>query len=213
MAVSYKEFVVRMTARNPSLTGLSTFLEKVESAGSQISSESIISYTEFNALGDASPSKKTNIDDLIVIIQNLSRQPPNATSVTTKGLVIAVENMHPTDAEALGSSLDVDPLFFCNHIFTSHGYLEKDCMPPLVGFPVSRLASQNFFNIHYQRVLDLGQESTLGPLKLPYKFTIPGNCPRTVRRLPALSGRLIGIARACCSVFKTDFENGTWICN
>lgn len=124
-----------------------------------------------------------------------------------KSIIAVVENLHPEDVELLGSSVDIDPFFFCGHIASSY---QDTPPPPLLALPPSRITSQTYFNIHYQRVLDLGDESTLR--HVPYDLSLPDNVPRTVRRLPALGGRSIGLLRACTSVMKKHLPNGLWIC-
>jgi hypothetical protein len=80
----------------------------------------------------------------------------------------------------------------------------------LLALPPSWITSRAYFNIHYQRVLDLGCESTLS--HVPYDLVTSSNIPRSVRRLPALSGRSIGLLQTCTSVLKKELLGGLWIC-
>ncbi|KAJ5170292.1 uncharacterized protein N7500_003075 [Penicillium coprophilum] len=107
----------------------------------------------------------------------------------SKNILAVVENIHPTDIETLGSYFDIDPFFFCGHIASSYEDIEKTHSPPLLALPPSRLISRAFVNIHYQKVLDLGDESVLGPTS--YHLALSANVPRRVRRLPVLSGILL----------------------
>ena len=112
--------------------------------------------------------------------------------------------------ESLGSCLEIDPFFFCSHIASSYGDIEKDELPPLMALPPSRLVSGTFINIHHQKVLDLGDE--MASSDVPYNLALMANVTRSVRPLPALSGRLIGLLRACTSVMKKDLPGDVWIC-
>ena len=183
-----------MASRNPSLTALSEFLFHQP----RILFESTVSCIEIDGDGIASPHQKISVDELILRVR------------TAKSLIAIVENIHPNNIEALGSSLDIDPFFFCGHIASSYQDVEKTPPPPLMSMLPSRIASRDFLNIHFQKVLDLGEECALH--HVPYKFIAPGNIAREVRRLPALSGRAIGLLRGCISILKKQLTDDNWIC-
>jgi hypothetical protein len=130
-------------------------------------------------------------------------------SSLTKSIIAIVENLHPDDVETLGSSLDIDP-FFCSHVASSYQDIENMPPPTVLALSPSRIIIREYFNIHYQNVLDLGDECTIR--HVPYTLSLARNIPRTIRRLPALSGRSIGLLRTCTSVMKKDLPNGLWVC-
>ncbi|CAI7628987.1 unnamed protein product [Penicillium pancosmium] len=183
-----------MTARNPSLATLSGFLDRQHLT----TYRSSVSYIEIGQGVDTKP-QETGCSELVSKV-NLG---------LTKGVVAVVENIQPIDVETFGSAWDIDPFFFCGHVGSSYNAVEDGMPPPLMALPPSRIASQEYFNIHYHNVLDLGDESTIG--NMPYKLALAANIPRIVRRLPAISGRAIGLARNCCSVLKKNFSNGSLI--
>jgi hypothetical protein len=208
MASSYKEFVGRLVARNPSLMSLLAFLN---SDGSQTLSESIVSCIETDGGGNVITHERTHVEQLVSKVLSLPCRSSRDIGGFITSLVVVIDNLHPADVETLGSALDINPLFFGGHIASSYQDIERSPAPPLMALLPSQITSQDFFTIHYHRVLDLGEQSALG--HLPYKLVLPGNIPRVVRRVPPLSGREIGLVRSCCSVLKKKLPNGTWICN
>lgn len=196
MATCYGDYVSNMAFRNPSLKGLSDFLGRQP----RTICNSIVSRIEVGKTGGVGPPQKISTTELMAQVN----------SGVTKNIVAVVENIHAEDIEVLGSCLDIDPFFFCGHITSSYRDIENTPPPPLLALPPSRTTSQAFFNIHYQKVLDLGDESAL--LHAPYDLVLSSNVTRSVRRLPALSGRSIGFLRACSSVIKQNLPNDLWIC-
>lgn len=193
MTPSYTQYVLDMASRNPSLGVLSDFLSRQP----RTASNSIVNYVEAEKSGGLGLLQKSSTESLAAQVD----------SGLDKSIIAVVENLHPEDVELLGSSVDIDPVFFCGHIASSY---QATPPPPLLALPPSRITSRTYFNIHYQRVLDLGDESTFR--HVPYDLSLPENVPRTVRRLPALGGRSIGLLRACTSVIKKHLPNGLWIC-
>lgn len=185
-----------MASRNPSLVALSGFLARRPLS----LSKSTISCTEVKHDGATAHPQKLDIDELNL---KVSTSP-------TSSIIAVIENIHPNDIELLGSLLDIDPLFFCGHIVSSYQDIERTPPAPLISMLPSRIASHEFFNIHFQKVLDLGDECTLD--HMPYKFTAPGNITRAIRLVPALSGRAIGLVRGCISILKKQLTADKWIC-
>lgn len=196
MGTSYSDYVTTMSRRRPSLKRLSDFLRHQPRSACN----SLVSYVEIGTTGDVGPPQETSTSKVV----------PRLISRLKKSIILVVENIHPDDVEALGSCLDIDPYFFCGHIASSYGDIEKDPLPPLLALSPSQLVSNTFFNIHYQKVLDLGDEFTLGHMS--YDLALLANVNRSIRRLPALSNRSIGILRACTSLIKKDLPGGVWMC-
>lgn len=195
MGTSYSDYVTSVARHNPSLIQLSEFLHHQ----SRPAYNSVVSYVEVEKNGDIGPCQKTSTEGLVTMVK----------SGLVKNVKAVVENIHAEDIEALGSCLDLDPFFFGGHI-APYGEIEKSCLPPLLALLPSRLISGKFINIHYQKVLDLGEDCALG--SAPYHWALLSNVTRRVRRLPALSGRSIGLLQACSSVTKKELQGGVWIC-
>lgn len=196
MGSSYSDYVTAMARQNPSLRKLSEFLRHQP----RTACNSLVSYGEIEATGDMSLPKEINTSELVARV----------TSGLKKKTIAVIENVHPDDIDSLGSCLDIDPFFFCGHIASSYGDIEKDEPPPLMALPPSRLVSGAFVNIHHQKVLDLGDEVALR--NVPYDLALMANVTRSVRPLPALSGRPVALLRSCTSVIKKDLPGDFWIC-
>ncbi|KAI1638757.1 hypothetical protein F4809DRAFT_598863 [Biscogniauxia mediterranea] len=198
---SYRDYVGEMRWRNPCLEALLSFLSSIHISPYK----STLSLIEIDTRWERSVCETTNIQDVALKVSSLQQQPRQDAG----GMVIIVEDPGAAEIEILGSLLDIDPIFFCGHITSSYQDIEQSPSAPLLGLLPSKLMSKNHVNIHYQRVLNLGQESDFH--HLPYKMAIPGNNPRTVRRLPPLSGKQVGLARTCCSALMKELKNGAWI--
>ncbi|EED23182.1 conserved hypothetical protein [Talaromyces stipitatus ATCC 10500] len=195
MDTSYSDYVTALARQNPSLKRLSDFLRHQL----RTSCNSLVTYVEIGTTGDVGIAQETSTTKLIDLVN----------SGLNKSIIVTVENIHPDDVESLGSCLDIDPFFFCGHIAPSYADIERNPLPSLLALPPSRLVSGSFINIHYQKLLDLGDEVALS--RVPYDLALMANVTRSVRRLPALSGRSIGILRACTSLIKKDLPGGVWI--
>lgn len=196
MDTRYSNYVTDSARKNPSLKPLSDFLRHQP----RKPCNSLVTYAEIGTTGDVGIAQETSTTELVDLVN----------SGINKSIIVTVENIHPDDVESLGRCLNIDPFFFSGHIASSYADIEKYPLPPLLALPPSRLVSGSFINIHYQKVLDLGDEVDLN--HVPYGLTLLANVTRRVRRLPALSGRSIGILRACTSLIKKDLRGGVWIC-
>lgn len=196
MATSYGDYVSNMAIHNPSLKALSDFLGRQP----RTICNSIVSCVEVEGADGVGQPRQISTSEIMAEINR----------GLAKSVVAVVENIHPEDIDILGSGLDIDPFFFCGHITSSYRDIENTPPPPLLALPPSQITSRAFFNIHYQKVLDLGSELAL--INAPYDFVLSSNVARSVRRLPALSGRSVGFLRACSSVIKHNLPNNLWIC-
>ncbi|KAI1799721.1 hypothetical protein F4811DRAFT_542606 [Daldinia bambusicola] len=132
------------------------------------------------------------------------------TSSSTVGLCLLVEDVGPSVMETLGGLLDVDPYFFCGHIERRFVDIEKDPPSPLMTSIPSRVGSQNFANLHYQRPIDLGELDSYS--SIPYDLRLRGSATTPRRALPELFGRYIGLIRSCFSIFYKRLDDERWIC-
>ncbi|KAI1749611.1 hypothetical protein F4782DRAFT_549555 [Xylaria castorea] len=200
---SYSDFVTYASARNPSLSTLSSFLGN---RGRNLYISKIISM-EVNTEGRASDYTMMNIQNLAAKIRDFQQQ---ASQGYGGGLFIAIEDPGPNELNDIGAILDIDPFFLAGHLAVSYQAIERSPSSPLHGILPSRIASAEYINIHFQKVLDLGHEEDSGPS--PYKTKTQGNASRHLRILPSLSGRKIGLARSCLSILKKQIGDSAWIC-
>ncbi|OTB08926.1 hypothetical protein M426DRAFT_18323 [Hypoxylon sp. CI-4A] len=197
---AYRDFVKFRERNNPCVAGLSEFLEN-----RGLPRNVCRIYTS-----DHSPERTT---------EHKSRgfgqvSPENLRSVLTappvghQGRVFIVEDPDPLTVELLGATLDIDPVFFADHIVTKYDEIETSPAPPSVALAPSQIISESErLNIHYQQIVDLGAEETFRGC--PWSLGTVANVPRSVRRLQPLSGRQLGLARGCCSVL-VKLVNGVW---
>jgi len=196
---TYKDFVEYRRQLNPCVGGLAAFLTK-----RQLPQDSCQVYAVgFNVGGNADhspPVRKVHHSDLPSVL---------TTTSPGRGLVLIVEDLHPSTVEILGATLDIDPLFFADYISTSLEDIENSPGPPSVALTPSQILSQmRWFHIHYQQIVDLSQDR---PLQLSsWVLKTSGNVTRSVRRLTLPRGRQLGIVRGCCAVMVKEFEQ-SWV--
>lgn len=119
------------------------------------------------------------------------------------GLVLIVEDIHPSVLEILGKPLDID-LNFVDHVVTKYADIKISPAPPSGALTSSQTVSQaDILNIHFQKMADLGAEEnfrnsswTLQPLT---------NVPCSVRGLVLVFGRQIALNRIVIRVCQDYF--------
>ncbi|KAK3985332.1 hypothetical protein QBC44DRAFT_405173, partial [Cladorrhinum sp. PSN332] len=133
------------------------------------------------------------------------------TSAPAKGgRIIVIEDLHPSALDILGPSLDIDPVFFADHIVTDLEDPQRSPAPPSVALTPSQILSRKeSFHIHYQQMVDL---TSNGPIEeFPWVMKTYANVPRSVRRLPRQNSEpQLGIVRGCCSILTKHFTD-SWI--
>ena len=197
----YTQFVDSMSTRYPTLTALADFLKRGSQNPVHASSIRIL---DIDKNGAANQTRDMTLDELLYHLNNC------ATSEQVSGVVVLLEDPGPVYMEKLGVALDINPLFFGGHVVTAHEPVEKQTPPPIYAMFPSQIISQDFIHIHYQKVVDLGEERQLRGT--PYKLIMPGNIPREVRQVQALSGRQLALVRTCTAVLFKRLSHSTWVC-
>ncbi|KAF8849818.1 hypothetical protein BDZ45DRAFT_548645, partial [Acephala macrosclerotiorum] len=106
--------------------------------------------------------------------------------------------------EILGASLDIDPLFFASHI---HGpKVDITSSKPSTATLPSKVMSQNFLSLQYQRSVDFGVCPTA-----PRKMSRNSNVPRKVVLLPPMKDTYIGLEQQSCSVLLLNTRSKSWL--
>ena len=166
MESKYTEFVDFLSARYPTLTALARFLR----TGPQNPAyESLIRVISVDRNGAADGARDVTLAELLYHIKD------QATCQQASGTVVLLEDPSPAHVEKLGAALDINPLFFAGHVATGYEDVEKQPPTPIMTMFPSQGAAQDFIHIHYQKVLDLGDERDLQGT--PYKLAVPGNIP------------------------------------
>ncbi|OCK76808.1 hypothetical protein K432DRAFT_259540, partial [Lepidopterella palustris CBS 459.81] len=117
--------------------------------------------------------------------------------------ILIVEDLSKELIDILGSSLDVDPLFFASHVNASWKELETQT-PDLATLP-SRTTASNYINVHYHRTISFDKVSP--PRK---RLRRVGNIDRKVMAIPSVKNKWIGLAQHCVSILRTTRDTH-WI--
>ena len=182
------------TQWNPCLRNLCQFLQN--DTASQRACRIVC--LEFSSVSSSPSRRSIDLNDLALLLCTTTKERDDLC-----GRLLIVEDVSSDVVETLGSSLEIDPLFFASHIDTFQIDIATT-RPSTVTLP-STMRSQNFLNLHYHRVIEF---ENLETKKILHRDM---NVPRKVKILPRLQGRSIGLARHCCSTLKTEGKDGLWI--
>ncbi|KAH8734311.1 hypothetical protein BGZ61DRAFT_559911 [Ilyonectria robusta] len=192
MTPSYKDFVALRTRLNPCLSGLAEHL------GSEPRNASTTVVIDCHGQSPSEPVSVAEADFSWLV---------NVKSQTTR--LVFIENISPRLISLVGEMLDVDPIFFANHVNTDLKDIEKSPPPPSVALLPSLISEKGHLHLHYQQVMSLGSAERFK--EVAYSLKSDSNIQRNIRRLPPLSGKQLVLARACCSVFVKQI-NESYIC-
>ena len=192
--LSYKSYIQSRTQWNPCLKNLSTFLHD-DSASQHLCQ---ITSLEFSSASGVPSRRNLDLDSLTLLLRGTAKENDD-----TCGRILIVEDSSNHVLETLGSSLEIDPLFFASHIDTFQIDISTT-RPSTVTLP-STTRSQNFINLHYHRVVEF---ENLDSSQVLHRNM---NVPRKVNILPRLKGINIGLVRHCCSILKTQGRDGLWL--
>ncbi|KAI0132049.1 hypothetical protein BJ170DRAFT_229075 [Xylariales sp. AK1849] len=157
-----------------------------------------------NSNNELQPSRM-RLDDLLVDLRDFTQR---ADASVTLRRVILVENIDKVTIQALGSFLDIDPVFFAHYLLTDLGAIEHQPTPPSLAMLPSAITEKTSVHLHYQQLLSLGNVDMGDPKT--YKFEKLCNVKRQVRCPPALSGIQPAIMRGCCSAILKQFGHN-WV--
>lgn len=199
MPQTYSDFVAFRSQDNPCTARLSAFLEPGLHRPQGSCKIDIVDYQGDNV----SHYAKLSASDLT---PSHLEPPP-----TGQGRVVMVEDLHPAVLEVLATTLDIDPLFFAEYLFTRYDDIEISPAPPSSALPPSwALSNASSFHIHFQQAVSLSRLDG-ATKKWPWTLRTVGNVDRSVRRMIDLQpGRQLGLLRGCCSVLKRVFDR-SWI--
>ena len=193
---SYRVFVAARAQWSSCLQGLLAFLRN-----DRINRHTCrIACLEFFSADDLPSRRNLDLNDLTLLLRNTNKERGN-----TSGRLLIVEDLSNNIIETLGSLLNIDPLFFASHIDIYQD--DVTTMRPSTAALPSTTRSQNFLNLPYHRVIELGLES----LEPEQGLLRDMNVPRKVAILPRLKGVKVGLARHCCSILETESKDGLWL--
>ena len=192
--MSYKSFVAARAQRNSCLQNLCDFLQN--NTKSQHACRIVC--LEFSSASGPPSCRSLDLDGLALLLQSTAKERDNFC-----GRLLIVEDLSSDIVETLGSTLNIDPIFFASHIDTFQ--VDIAATRPSTAILPSTARSQNFLNLHYHRVLEFEH------LKSKQVLLRDMNVPRKVKILPRLKGIDVGLARHCCSTLKTEGKDGSWL--
>lgn len=120
------------------------------------------------------------------------------------GRLLIVEDLTKDVIEVLGSSLDIDPLFFASQIYGPNVDITSS-KPSMATLP-SKAMSRNFLSLQYQRSFEFENCPVA-----PGKMSRDSNVPRKVVMLPPTKNVHIGLAQHGCSVLLTKARGNGWL--
>jgi hypothetical protein len=125
--------------------------------------------------------------------QNTYRDNASSAQEHLQGRIIIIEDLNKEIIELLGTSLDIDPLFFAGHLHKPWNDREAQ-IPHRCTLP-SQAQRRDFINVHHHRIVDFNE------IMLPAKhFLRCMNIDRKVVICPIARGQRIGIVQQCTSV-------------
>ena len=193
---SYRSFIVARMQQCPCLQRLLAFLRK----GGSSKYGCRIVCLEFSSSTTLPCRRSLDLNGLIATLSDTEKESGNIS-----GRLLIIEDLSSCMIEILGSLLNIDPLYFASHLDT-FGDDIGTTRPSTVVLP-STMISQNFLNLQCHRVIEL----ELGNLDPGCELYRDINVPRKVALLPRTKGRILGLARHCCSMLKTESKDGLWL--
>jgi hypothetical protein len=143
------------------------------------------------------------------LIGDVGQKCASTSNGTSNGWILIMEDINPAIMRQLGSTFDVEPLFFAGYIATKFKAIEKYRPPLYVTILPSQVATPEYTHLHYQRPVKLG--------RAPYmpsavRLETQSNVRRVVQRLAPLDDIEISLIRSCCALLRKQFESGSWLC-
>jgi hypothetical protein len=194
MAILYSDHVAAQSRRNPCLRNLYHFLDKGNTRN-----ECRIAGLEFHSIDEAPRQLDLDFDSLKCLLRGL-----NTDVNHVAGRLLIVEDLTKDIIEVLGSSLDIDPLFFASHIYGINVGVRSS--KPYIATLPSKARSQNFLSLQYHRIREFG-----GCPRAPGKVWRDSNVPRKMVISTLLNDAYIGLEEHCCSTLLTSTKGNSWL--
>jgi hypothetical protein len=184
----YQSYVAAQSRRNPCLLGLCRFLADPSPDRNCCRIESLEVYPD-----SAAPIRRTvDAKHLPSVLQD---KPIRENML---GQILIVQDVTRSVIEVLGSSLDIDPLFFASHVYSPWQEIETKT-PDLALLP-SRARPRKFTNICYHRTVVWQKAPALQRQRLLWR----ANVDRKVVVLPSTRDLQVTLVQHACSVLKTE---------
>ncbi|KAF5240680.1 hypothetical protein FAUST_4206 [Fusarium austroamericanum] len=182
----YLAFVKQRAQYNPCIGGLDIFLQQKPVPGTKIIS---IDCPNHGLCTSQSQAVAVQEDEMITTLKTI---PSHILRI------ILIEDINSRLMSLVGSTLDIDPLFFADYVNTNFKDFEVSPPPPSLAILPSLLSESGYLHLHYQQIVDLGDASSFG--NAPYASKTHTNIMRNIRRLPPLSGKQLALVRSASSL-------------
>lgn len=190
---SYQQFIAAQCKWNPCLQNLSDFL-----ASNQFrQNSSRIACLEFSSEDYHPRHQNLDLSGLATILQE-----PYAKSGSLLGRILIIEDLTKNVIEIVGSSLEVDPLFFA--AFLHNTRVELTTRKPSVSILPSKARDLDFATIKYVRALEFGIMAS------PGKLFSDANARRKVSVIP-LNGACVGCVQGHFSTLIRVNKGEVWL--
>jgi hypothetical protein len=200
MTKSYIDYVFEQRQRNPCLQNLCHFLE-INPAQRPCR----LALLGFPSKGKPLVHHVIKPSDLEATLSEMSFREPR-TNGGLVGHILIVEDLRNDVIETLGSTFNIDPLFFASHIYGP--YMRISSRKLWAAIQLSRARDQNFLRIQYHQALEFsGNPGTLR------KAPPLSNLPRELLTLPPIENKYVGLAQHSCSVILTRMKERSWFGN
>jgi hypothetical protein len=188
---SYQRHVAAQCRRMPCLQNLSDFL----SDNSSPPKPTRIACLEFSSAHGELRRSTLDTSELAVLLQD-----PYTKTGDLLGRILVVEDLDKDIIEIIGSSLEVDPLFFASHLHASRA--EVTAVNP---FPPSKVIGHDFIHARYHRALTFGKSG------VPRKLILDAAVRRKVSVLPT-NDACVGFVQGFISSLVRLAEGNLWLC-
>lgn len=195
-AKSYTDYVIAQSRRNPCLNNLCHFL-----AGNLSRNSLHVTCLIFTDLGGPPNRQDLNPGSLHSLLTDPC---PNYEIKKPLGRLLIIEDLSKEVIELLGSSSDIDPLFFASHFYGPEVNIHSS--KPATAILPSQRRKQDFVSLQYQHSLQFNDNA--GGLR---RLSSGGNVPRKVMVLPTTQNMNIGLAQHSCSVLLTNVKGDGWL--
>ena len=202
---TYRTYVKGLCANNPSLNNLYEFL-------SEPKPQSLHRICSLDFHSEDLVLRDVDVNQLAAEIGKEPIEPDSSNSrykfedndskKSLQGRIVIIEDLSKDIVELLGTTLDIDPLFFALHLHTIHRTSSRHQTPDEATLP-SRLSSQNFINISYHRIVTSDSNVPYGG-----KFL---RDTAINRKMVFLRSTNIGLSQHCASIIRVKKRKKPWL--
>jgi hypothetical protein len=200
---TYRDYVKALCMRNPSLLTLYEYLSRAETK-------------QYSGRFAALDFREDVIHPVVRIIEDVDSlgcelhdkaetKPHDDESLLghpLQGRLLIIEDLTIKVMELLGTTLDIDPLFFAMHLHTLHRTGRRNPTPDEATLP-SRFQGKDYMNISYHRPVTRDRNGITGD-----KFV---RATAIDRKLVFLHSEPVGLAQHRASVMKLRMKGGAWL--